>query len=518
MNSRNVPNTTSSSQRDKSGRLYRTGLDRFGIVAMLLLLASSAALFVQLMASDMLSDLWAILAMLVLIIINGAHIFVQLPLRYNKLGKLICGVLAILVSVVMIYGLVATGSVSSMIAKISGKLIEKEVTAIIVMEDDSAQTISDTGDYVFGYLENSDKDLNEGMLTDISNQLGHQVKTQGYDSPTVLTDALYDDEVDAIILNEGYIPILESNEEYADFSNQTRIIYEYAIEREIDNPTMADIDLSKPFAVYCSGIDARNSDINTKSLSDVNILAVINPKTHQILLINTPRDYYLPLNFNGAYDKLTHAGVYGINESMAVLGNLYGVDISYYVRVNFNGLVQIVDALEGIDVMSDYDFDTNSMEIPNEDGTGFYFDSFHFNEGMNHLDGRAALAFSRERYSFNAGDIQRGKNQMAVIKAIVNKATSASIIKNLNNVLDAVSGAFITNMSSNDISALIKLQQKNMSGWNITSYSVYGSGGMDYTYSGGNAYVMYPDYELVNKAQSMIQSVYNGEIPQVPED
>ena len=270
--------------------------------------------------------------------------------------------------------------------------------------------------------------------------------------------------------------------------------------------------------VYCSGIDARDSDVNIKSKSDVNILAVINPQTHQILLINTPRDYYLPLAFNGELDKLTHAGLYGINESMNVLGNLYGVDVAYYVRVNFDGLVDIVDALGGIDVMSEYEFTSKRMEIPNEDGTGYYFDSYSFSEGMNHLDGRAALAFSRERYSFAAGDIQRGKNQMAVIKAIVNKATSSSALSNYQKVLNAVSDAFITNMSYDDIAGLVKLQQKNMTGWNITSYSVYGDGGIDYTYSGGEAYVMYPDYDLVNNAQNLIQAVFNGEVPQVPED
>ena len=508
----------SSANVTKPKKLYRTGIDYFGIVAMFLLIASSIALFVQLMASKMLTDMWALLAILGLVVVNGLHTVVQLPLRYNKSGKLICGVIAVILSIAMIYGTIATGSVKGMIAKVSGKMVEKEVTAVMVLNDDPAQTIMDTSDYVFGYLNNADADLTEGLLKEVTDTLGHEVKTVGYDSPTVMTDALYDDEVNAIILNEGYIPVLTNNEEYADFSSQTRIIYEYAIEREIENPMPTNTDLAKPFVVYCSGIDARNSDINVTSLSDVNILAVINPQSHQIVLINTPRDYYLPLTFNGELDKLTHAGLYGINESMSVLSSLYGVDVPYYVRVNFNGLVDIVDALGGVDVYSDYEFTTNTMEIPNQDGTGFYMDSYYFTEGTNHLDGRAALAFSRERYSFGAGDIQRGKNQMTVIKAIINKATSSSVLSNYQSLLSAVSDAFITNMSYEDIAALVKMQQKNMTSWNITSYSVYGSGGIDYTYSGGNAYVMYPDYDLVNNAKDMIQAVMNGEVPQAPED
>lgn len=517
MESNHQPRTHSVNE-SKTITPYRTNVDHFGTVAMVLLLLASLFLFVQLMATKMLTDMWAIVAILVLVLINGLHIFVQLPIRYNKIGKIICGIIAVLLSAAMIYGSVATGSVKNMIAKVSGKMVQKEVTAVFVTDDDPAQTIIDADDYVFGYLNNVDTELTNGILEEIADQLGHQVKTVGYDSLTVLVDALYDEDVKAIVLNEGYISVLNSNEEYAKFSEQTRIIYEYAIEREIENPMPVDIDLSKPFVVYCSGIDARNSDINVTSLSDVNILAVVNPKTHQILLINTPRDYYLPLTFNGEFDKLTHAGLYGINESMGVLGNLYGVEIPYYVRVNFNGLVDIVDAIGGIDVMSDYEFTTNTMEIPTTDGSGFYQDSYSFSEGMNHLDGRAALAFSRERYSFSEGDIQRGKNQMAVIKAIISKATSSAALSNYQNVLNAVSNSFITNMSYDDIAALVKLQQKNMTGWNVVSYSVYGSGGMDYTYSGGNAYVMYPDYDLVNNAKEMIQTVFNGEIPQLPEE
>ncbi len=496
----------------------RSKIDRFGFIAMSLLLASSVALFIQLMATNMLATLPIIIIMVALIVVNGAHVLVQIPPRPKKAGKLVCGIIAILITIVLVIGLVATGSMRSMIAKISGKLIEKEVTAVIVLDDDPAQTIGDAGDYVFGYLNNANADTTDSMLSEMEKQLGHEVQTAGYDSVTALADALYDEAVGAIILNEGYISILENSDAYANFSSQTRIIFEYTVEHEIDNPSPANIDLMKPFIVYCSGIDARSSDVNIKSKSDVNILAVINPQTHQILLINTPRDYYLPLTFNGELDKLTHAGIYGIDESMNILGNLYNVDVRYYLRVNFNGLVDIVDALGGIDVNSDYEFTSNTMEIPTEDGSGFYQDSYSFTEGMNHLDGRAALAFSRERYSFASGDIQRGKNQMAVIKAIVNKATSASALSNYQKLMNAVSNAFITNMSYNDIAALAKMQQDNMTGWNITSYSVYGSGGIDYTYSGGNAYVMYPDDELVGNAGRLIEAVQNGEVPQLPED
>ena len=486
-------------------RPRRTALDRFGMVALLLLLIASAVLAYRLYASQMLSSTWLYIAVGVLALINILHMIVQFPLRYNKLGKLLCGVVAIPLAAVMLYASIATGSVQDALSKISGMLTEKEVTAVIVMADDPAQTIEDAGDYIFGYLADSDINLVHELRSNIMNDVGHAVNLQPYRSPTELADALYSGKVGAILLNKGNISVLGKSDVYRHFSSETRVLCEYVCEQEMDDSQTKAVDVSQPFIVYCSGIDARDSDINAKSLSDVNILAVINPQTHKILLVNTPRDYYLPLHFNGEMDKLTHAGLYGINESISVLSALYGIDVPYYVRVNFNGLVDIVDALDGIDVESEYDFTTNYMELPNADGTGFYEDCYTFTEGRNHLDGRAALAFSRERDSFVTGDVQRGKNQMAVIKAIVNKVASPSILSNYQNLLKAISGAFITNIPYDDIATLVKMQQADMRGWDITSYTVYGEGGTEDTYSGDYAYVMYPDEELVNEAKNMIR-------------
>lgn len=486
-------------------RLRRTVLDRFGMVALLLLLISSAVLVYQLQATQMLSNTWLYIVIGVLALINILHMIVQFPLRYNKLGKLFCGVLAIPLAAVMLYASIATGSVKNAIAQISSMLTEKEVTAVIVMADDPAQTIKDAGNYTFGYLASTDSSLMHELRSDAMNDVGHQIDMQPYNSPTELADALYSGEIGAVFLNTGHISVLEKSDNYRHFSRETRVLCEYISEQQMDASQIKSVDVSQPFIVYCSGIDARNSDINAKSLSDVNILAVINPQTHKILLVNTPRDYYLPLHFNGEMDKLTHAGLYGINESISILSDLYGIEVPYYVRVNFNGLVDIVDALGGIDVDSEFDFTTNSMELPNADGTGFYEDYYTFTEGRNHLDGRAALAFSRERDSFVTGDVQRGKNQMAVIKAIVNKVASPSILSNYQSLLKAISGAFITNIPYDDIATLVKMQQADMRGWDITSYTVYGEGGTDNTYSGDYAYVMYPDDELVNEAKNLIR-------------
>ena len=371
--------------------------------------------------------------------------------------------------------------------------------------------------YTFGVLENADQENTAELLKTLSDL---NPTSKAYASVPQLADALYDGEVDAIILNDGYLPILEQTEGYTDFDNYTRILKQFDFTKEVAPVVPNESITVEPFVVYCSGIDARNSDVNIQSLSDVNILAVVNPKSRQILLLNTPRDYFLPLSFNGQLDKLTHAGMYGIDESMRVLDDLYGVETQYYARVNFYGLTKIVDALGGVDVYSEQTFTTKVMQIPDKNGN-LYDDYFSFTEGMNYnVDGQAALAFCRERYSFSDGDNQRGRNQMAMIKAIFNKATSPAILSTYGEVLNAVADTMITNMPYEDISSLVKMQLSDMSGWNITSYSVTGYGGTEECYSmpGQALWVMWPDYDTVNVAKDLIAQVMAGQTPVIPED
>ena len=493
----------------RARRIRRTKVDWFGIIMMFVLLVCSLAIFARLMATKMLTTTNMVLIMVALLVVNGLHIFVQLPLRRNKLGKLICGVLAVVLSVVMIYGTVAAGAVQSALNKISGIMVEKQVTAVIVMKEDDATELGDTRGYKFGILANRDQENTRKLLSAMQESMG-QIDTREYETPAAMADALYDDEIQAMILNEGYISLLTEQEDYSDFSSYTKIIYEYVTEHEITSIKPSGSITKQPFVIYCSGSDERDSDINAKSRSDVNILAVVNPKTRQILLINTPRDYYLPLDFNGELDKLTHAGMYGVQESMAVLDNLYGTKTSYYGRINFWGLIDIVDALGGIDVYSDYAFDAAAGDVE-----GYGYRSFSFSEGWNHLEGQEALAFSRERYSFSDGDNQRGKNQMKVIQAIIEKATSPSVLAKYQDLLKAVSDNFITNISYDQISSLVQMMQKDGASWNIQTMSAtQGSGDtMQPCYSayGELLYVMPPDYDSVNRIREVIDQVMNGE-------
>lgn len=490
----------------------RTGADHFGLFTLFLLLAASLALYIRLMATGMLSNLYLIILMMVLIVLNAVSVIVQLPLRRNKAGKLIMGIVSLLLSGAMLYGVVAVNSVQSALSKIVGKMTETEITEVRVMNDNPATSMGDTRGYTFGYIADADTKSTQSILDEISKSFG-TIKSKGYDSMTALADALYDDEVDAILINQGYVDLLTEKDGYTDFRDQTRVLYTYTTTHEVD-PIVPNTSITKePFVVYCSGIDARVDDISAKSRSDVNILAVVNPTTKQILLVNTPRDYYLPLARNGELDKLTHAGLYGIDESMKVLGNLYGVQADYYVRVNFAGLVKIVDALGGVDIESDANFSCVPMETP--DGNGDYtYQKYSFTKGINHVNGSQALAFARERKAFADGDNRRGQHQMTVIKAIVNKACSSAVLTKYQELLKAASDAFITNMPYADISSLVQMQLGDMADWNITTYAVSGEGSTEYCYAlGDKAWVMIKDSSKVNTAKNMIQQVINGEVP-----
>lgn len=490
----------------------RTGADHFGLFTLFLLLAASLALYIRLMATGMLSNLYLIILMMVLIVLNAVSVIVQLPLRRNKAGKLIMGIVSLLLSGAMLYGVVAVNSVQSALSKIVGKMTETEITEVRVMNDNPATSMGDTRGYTFGYIADADTKNTQSILDEISKSFG-TIKSKGYDSMTALADALYDDEVDAILINQGYVDLLTEKDGYTDFRDQTRVLYTYTTTHEVD-PIVPNTSITKePFVVYCSGIDARVDDISAKSRSDVNILAVVNPTTKQILLVNTPRDYYLPLARNGELDKLTHAGLYGIDESMKVLGNLYGVQADYYVRVNFAGLVKIVDALGGVDIESDANFTCVPMETP--DGNGDYtYQKYSFTKGINHVNGSQALAFARERKAFADGDNRRGQHQMTVIKAIVNKACSSAVLTKYQELLKAASDAFITNMPYADISSLVQMQLGDMADWNITTYAVSGEGSTEYCYAlGDKAWVMIKDSSKVNTAKNMIQQVINGEVP-----
>ena len=261
----------------------------------------------------------------------------------------------------------------------------------------------------------------------------------------------------------------------------------------------------EPFVIYLSGVDTRG-ELTENARSDVNVLAAVNPVTKRVALVNTPRDYYVDLAGTSSKDKLTHAGLYGVETSMETLGNLYGVNVDHYIRINFAGFISIIDALGGVDVYSDQTF--TSVGSPG------YYDPTTFVEGWNHLDGKSALAFARERHAFASGDIQRGINQMKVIDAMLNKIKSPALLMGFSKIMDAASDCFVTSFSQDQISALVRMQLSDFAEWDIESYTVTGTSSSStkcYSAKGQKLYVMKPDDSSVSKAREMLASVLGGE-------
>ena len=254
------------------------------------------------------------------------------------------------------------------------------------------------------------------------------------------------------------------------------------------------------FTMYFSGIDVWGWT-DTKSRSDVNLLAVVNTDTRHILLINTPRDYFVEMPIsNGAKDKLTHAGLYGVDNSIGTLENLYDIKIDYYLRMNFSGFESIIDTVGGVDVYSEYDFTVEPIK--------------HYREGYNHRTGLEALAFVRERHAFASGDNQRGWNQMALLQAMIKKVCSLDFLMNYEEVMDQLTDMYRTNMPPELVADLIFNQLADDTDWTVDTFSVTGSSGKERTYSTPNtaSYVMVPNWDDIEQAKKLIAAVQSENV------
>lgn len=372
--------------------------------------------------------------------------------------------------------------------------------AVVVLIDNPAETLEDARNYNFGVQYSlQGQDVTE-TIEHIEEVLGKSVTTTEYTNVGEQAQALLDGEVDAIIYNDAYSTIVE--EEHPEYPILIKVIHSYEIETEVEEKTVVGDITSEAFAVYISGIDVYGA-ISKTSRSDVNIIMYVNPSTKQILLVNTPRDYYVtfPGVTGSSKDKLTHAGIYGVATSVKTLENLYSSDIDYYARVNFTSLIDIVDALGGLEVYSSQSFTT-------------MHGNYKVNKGMNTFTGAQALGFSRERYSLSGGDNDRGKNQQAVITAMIQKVTSPAIITGATRILTSVSGSVDTDMPQADIQALIKSQISSGGSWNVKSMAATGTGDSQYcySYSGSRLYVMQPNLSSVNKIKNAIQALENGDV------
>lgn len=400
-------------------------------------------------------------------------------------------VLSVLFLAVFAVGTAVFLSANSTLADVGGATYKTDNMLVVVRADDPAETIIDAKDYLFGRLTSIDQENTDKMMDEIRNNVGQEISILQYDTVQEEGQALLDGEIEAAVYNEAYAGVIEETIE--GYSDKIKILHNYGIKTKIE--VEEDRSVEKPFNVYISGIDV-SGPITTSSRSDVNIIMSVNPETKRVLLTTTPRDYYveIPEVSGGQRDKLTHAGIYGVDHSMATLENLYGIDITYYARVNFTSLIKIVDALGGVDVNSEYAFSTSG---------------YSFSKGMNHMDGKKALAFSRERYSFSDGDNQRGKNQEAVLSAIIQKAASPAILTSANQILGNIGGSVETNMTHDEMAQLINMQLSNGGSWSVESQAATGRGDSQSCFSSGSQklYVMWPDEAVVGELSAKMKQV-----------
>lgn len=478
----------------------RSNRNRFGVFCLILQTILSLAFMVVVLFLDMLPMRY--LAMIALILFFLWCITLNSQVARRKKGT-IGKVFSLFVVCFLSIGTYYIAKTNDVIGMITGGSFRVDNMVVAVLADDPAEGIEDAADYTFGIQLERGAENMQAAITDIQDELGSDINTVEYDSIQEQAQALHDGEVDAIIYNEAYTDILE--EGFEGYKDSVKIIYTHEIRVEMNfGGNASDDSLTKePFTVYISGIDVYG-DVSQTSRSDVNIIAVVNPNTNQILLVTTPRDYYveIPGISKGQEDKLTHAGIYGIDASMATLGALYETDINYYVRLNFTSLIEIVDILGGVDVYSDMSFSTGWE-------SGYEMD---VQEGWNHFNGEQALAFSRERKNLPDGDNQRGIHQQAVITAMLKKVLSPTMLLKANSILNQVSQDVETNVSQAQLNALIKYQLGHNAKWSIRSVAATGSPSREYCYSSGDTslYVTIPDYDVVHDIIDLVNVVEEG--------
>lgn len=479
-------------ERKKKEREAKKKINGYKIL-LLLYLVAVAAFIGALSWLNILPFKFLIIAAIVLVVIS-LPIIRGLLKRGNAVDEnnkkiTASSVIAVIMILILGFGTFYMGGTLDFFGKISG---DKQLHNfyVVVKNDSHYEKLKDIKDETVGLMVQTNEAYEEAQQK-LQQKVDVTFDVAGnYD---VLATNLIYGEYEAIFLNSAYYEM--AMEEVEGFTAEsTRILEEITVVSELEKNEKSVGVTTDSFNIYVSGIDTSGS-IGNISRSDVNMIVTVNPTTKTILLTSIPRDYYVELGTIGAYDKLTHSGLYGIDETTATIENLFGIDINYFARVNFTTLVNLVDSLGGITVYSDYSFSKGGYD---------------FVAGENYLDGNGALIFARERYSFKEGDNQRVKNQQAVLSGIIRKVTgSTAILTGYNSILNSLEDNFQTSLTQKEITSLVKMQLGDMSGWDIRQQSVKGSGGMTPVYSmpNSNVYVMYPDQDSVVEATQNIYDV-----------
>ena len=436
-----------------------------GIVLSILLVVASFYLLYQLIKINVLPTKLLFLITIIFVLLDA--IFALLLCFYTRavVSKIIC----VVITLVLIFGscmggyyISKTGSLLTNITNVTKHA--KNTVSVVVKQSSDVKNKSQLNGLSVGTLRTIGTQGSSKALKELSKD-GIVMNQSEYDSLSAMLEAFYNGEVDSIIINESSRSQILDMESYADFDNNTRVVYQTSYKVENTDKANAVTDItSKPFNVLISGSDTRGG-FDENGRSDVIMVATVNPKTSTVLLTSVPRDYYVSTAcdaadgcMQGALDKITHTGIHGTNTTKRTVEQLLGIEINYTFKVGFDAVTELVDAVGGVDVTVAPGYAVDHFAC-------MYNLSVH--EGVNHLNGEQALAFARERYAYTEGDRQRTKNQQLVLMGIVDKITSPAIVQNYSSIMDAMSNTFSTTMSSSEISDLIKYQINNNPKWKM---------------------------------------------------
>ena len=481
----------------------------FAIILSVILVVFAGFLIYQIFKLQILPDNILIPAILVIVLFSLILLILINFCAHGIVSKIIYSILVIMISVVYGLGNYYLYSTNATLETVTDQSnLSKNTVSVVALNSSSLEDVNSLNGTKIGVLRTIGKESTKKSLSDLKkNNVTYTKKT--YDNMLGMLKALYDGEVDAIVLNEAYRSNVCDLEDYTNFNNDTKVIHKTVYYTEENSSLLAVSDItSKPFSILISGNDSFGN-LDETSRSDVDMLVTINPVTSTILMTSIPRDSYVEevcddyaCNY-GAYDKLTHTGIYGIDTTKNTVENLLGIDINYVFRVNFTSMIDIVDALGGIDIdvaegMAVSRFYTNST-----------LEGVH--EGKNHLDGKRALAYSRERKAYIDGDVQRARNQQQVLQAMFKKATSPEIITKYTSLLKALTHAFDTNMSTKEITSFIKYQIQAKPSWKFEQYVLKGDNDLQVSPELGSevsVIQLYPS--SIHTAAEKIQAVLDG--------
>lgn len=485
--------------------------------------ATLALLIFQMIYLDLLPMKLIILISAVLLIIS---LIITLIMNFKVkkfLPRLLVGLISFCMCLGLAYGnyfVYKTKDTFEVVTSIADK--KAITTSIIAMKTSDIKKVSDLKNKKIGTISSMDSEATERTLKALSKE-NVKYSTKNYGNLDDLVNALYDGSVDAICLNEKYRDILHETDEYFTFNTETKVAYQnvHYVEREAtDNDSDSVNDITKDaFTILVSGNDSYGSLQDANTRSDANMLLTVNPKTGTILMTSIPRDYYVDLICpgdgemacpEGSKDKLTHSGLLGIKSTEKSIENALGIKINYNIRINFSSVVNLVDALDGID-----------LDIKEGEQCDILYANMQpgLSVGKHHVDGETALAFARERHAYVNGDNQRVKNQQMVFKAIFKRIVSPKMITNYGKFMDALAVAFDTNISGDEISDFIKYELNNMPKWKFESYMIYGESAYDFCYEAQSyASVTYQN-DLMNEiARNKIKAVLKGKSSNTVED